>query len=93
MRLLPNVPERFPFDPKRVRDLKQKPEKKYASGCCAALVLTAQEALCDDSPLRATWAQVPRAPDPKYDDICDSMWNAVAFWNKAHGSKKRARGK
>jgi len=36
-------------------------------------------------------ASVPRVPDPKYDDICDQMWNAVALWNKLHGKKQRAK--
>jgi hypothetical protein len=79
----------------RVSDLKVKAEKKFASGVCAALVLCASGALAPSSELCGTWSSVPCQPDPKYDDICDQMWNAVAFWNKRFGKatrgQKRAR--
>lgn len=89
--LLPRVPASFPMRADKVEDLKVKIEKKYASGVCAALCLVASGALAPSSPLAATWASVPRVPDPKYDDICDQMWNAVALWNKLHGKKQRAK--
>jgi len=65
------TPDDFPFDKSRIGDLKVKQEKKYASGLCASLVLTAQGALHPSCETSRTWASVPRDPDPKYDDISD----------------------
>lgn len=76
------VPKDFAFGAAPVRDLKQKDQKKYASSCCAALALVGAGAIADGDARQAVWTSVPRAPDPKYDDISDSMWNAVAYWLK-----------
>lgn len=84
------VPADFPFDARKVKDLKVKDEKKFASGCCAALVLTACGAL-QEGPIARVWNEVPREPDPKYDDISDQMWNAIAFWAKGQKAKPRSK--
>ncbi len=82
MSLLNVVPDSFPFEKKRVTDLKEKAQKKYASGLCAAFALLQTSCLHEGSRARDVWDRVPCDPDPKYDDICDSLWNAVAYWHK-----------
>jgi hypothetical protein len=89
--LLQRVPASFPMRADKVEDLKVKAEKKYASGLCAAMTLVASGALRPCSSLVHTWNSVPCVPDPKYDDICDQMWNAVALWNKLFATKQRAK--
>jgi hypothetical protein len=50
------VPETFPFDRRRLGDLKVKQEKKFASGLCASFALTALGALDPACELSRAWA-------------------------------------
>lgn len=83
------VPRDFPFEAARVVDLKEKPQKKYASGLCAAFCLLLEGSLARETLIQRVWRSVPCSPDPKYDDISDSLWNAVAWWNKRFGAQKK----
>lgn len=69
--ILSSVPSEYAFAKSRVVDLKEKPQKKYASGLCASFVLLLSNDLVTNEHLIATWRRVPSDPDPKYDDISD----------------------